>query len=518
MSANLSEQLGRLPDLLGNHLLLTLTSLVIGCAISVPLAVLSLRVLWLRGSVLAVASVVQTVPSLAILALMVAAFGMFGRLPAIVALSAYSVLPILRNTVTGILSVDANVVEAARGMGMTKRQILLRVQLPLAAPVIIAGVRTAAVWVVGIATLSTPVGARSLGNYIFSGLQTLNFTAVLVGVFAAAGLALLLDGLIRLGEVAAARRSRVMGVAALAGTAVVFVGGMLALLVDLRVGTRDPGEERVEVRGERFEGTVVIGAKTFTEQFILARVIAERLVEAGYRVEINEGLGSIVAFEALRRGQVDVYVDYSGTIWVNNMGREDQVDPTTMLFEMTAWLAGRGILCLGPLGFENAYALAMRREVAEALDIEKTMDLAAHSAGMSIGSDYEFFDRPEWRAFRRAYGLEFREEVAFDSTLMYPAVSEGKVDVITAFTTDGRIDVFDLALIRDEKRVFPSYDAVVLLSAEAARDGSLVDALRGLVGSIDDGTMRRANARVDVEGRTAGESARWLGGRIGSDE
>ncbi len=200
------------------------------------------------------------------------------------------------------------------------------------------------------------------------------------------------------------------------------------------------------------------------------------------------------------------------------MGREDQVDPTTMLFEMTAWLADRGILCLGPLGFENAYALAMRRGAAEELGIEKTMDLGAHSAEMSIGSDYEFFDRPEWLAFRRAYGLEFREEVAFDSTLMYPAVSEGKVDVITAFTTDGRIDVFDLVLIRDEKRVFPAYDAVVLLSGDAARDGSLVDALRGMVGSIDDATMRGGNAQVDVEGRTAGEAARWLEGRIGADD
>ncbi|TVQ81088.1 MAG: ABC transporter permease subunit [Phycisphaeraceae bacterium] len=501
MNPNLSEQLNRLPDLLGNHLLLVLTSLLIGAAISVPLAVLSLRVRWLRGPVLAVASVVQTIPSLAILALMVAAFGMFGRVPAIVALSAYSVLPILRNTVTGILGVDANVVEAARGIGMTGRQVLWRVQLPLAAPVIIAGVRTAAVWVVGIATLSTPVGARSLGNYIFSGLQTLNFTAVLVGVFAAAGLALLLDGLIRLGEVAVARRSRGMGMAAIAGALVIVVGGMLPLFVELQ-RSRGVVAALEGDRGERFQGRVVIGAKTFTEQFILARVIAQTLEEAGYRVEINEGLGSIVVFEALLQGRIDAYVDYSGTIWVNNMGREDVPDPTTMLFEMTAWLAGRGVLCLGPLGFENAYALAMRRDVAERLGVEQTGDLEAHASGLRIGSDYEFFERPEWRAFRRGYGLEFAEEVAFDSTLMYPAVSEGRVDVITAFTTDGRIDAFDLSLIRDEARVFPAYDAVLLLGETAAMDGTLVDALRGLVGSIDDAMMRRANARVDMEGET----------------
>lgn len=506
MNPNLSEQLSRLPDLLGNHLLLVLTSLVIGAAISVPLAVLSLRLRWLRGPVLAVASVVQTIPSLAILALMVAAFGMFGRVPAIVALSAYSVLPILRNTVTGILGVDANVVEAARGIGMTGRQVLWRVQLPLAAPVIIAGVRTAAVWVVGIATLSTPVGARSLGNYIFSGLQTLNFTAVLVGVFAAAGLALLLDALIRLGEVAAARRSRWMGMGAVAGALVVVVGGMLPLFVDLQ-RSRGVVAALEGDRGERFQGRVVIGAKTFTEQFILARVIAETLEEAGYRVEINEGLGSIVVFEALVQGRIDAYVDYSGTIWVNNMGREDVPDPTTMLFEMTAWLAGRGVLCLGPLGFENAYALAMRRDVAERLGVEETRDLEAHAEGLRIGSDYEFFERPEWRAFRGAYGLEFGEEVAFDSTLMYPAVSEGRVDVITAFTTDGRIDAFDLRLIRDEARVFPAYDAVLLLGETAAMDGALVDALRGLVGSLDDVTMRRANARVDMEGETLDTAA-----------
>ena len=168
MSDALREQLALLPEYLGRHLLLTLTALLIGIGLSFPLAILVTRVRSLRGPVLALASAIQTIPSLALLALMVPLLRAIGFLPAAIALILYSMLPIIRNTVTGIDEVDPNLIEAGRGLGMTPRQLLLKVQLPLAMPVIIAGIRTATVWVVGIATLSTPVGATSLGNFIFS--------------------------------------------------------------------------------------------------------------------------------------------------------------------------------------------------------------------------------------------------------------------------------------------------------------------------------------------------------------
>src|SRR5262245_13640559 len=212
-SPAVKEQLALLPGYLAAHLGLTLVALALGVAVSVPLGVLVTRFRRFEAPVLGTASVIQTIPSLALLAFMVPALAAIGArsicyLPALIGLFLYSLLPVLRNTAVGLSSIDPAVLEAARGVGMTPGEQLRRVELPLALPVIVAGIRTAAVWTVGTATLSTPVGAPSLGDYIFSGLQTRNFTSVLVGCVASAALALLLDGLVRGLLVGVTRRSR----------------------------------------------------------------------------------------------------------------------------------------------------------------------------------------------------------------------------------------------------------------------------------------------------------------------
>ena len=497
----LQEPLAHLPDYLSSHFLLTVAALTVGAAISLPLAALVIQVRRLAGPVLAIASVVQTIPGLALLALMVPLLGRIGVIPALLALILYSVLPILRNTVTGALGVDRDVIEAARGIGMTDGQILRQVRFPLAAPVIVAGLRTAAVWTVGTATLSTPVGATSLGNYIFSGLQTQNMSAVLLGCVAAAALAISLDGLIRLAETAARRRDP---------RRALFVGAVLltALGFAVRVQT---GPARAD------ESSVVLGAKTFTEQYILSRLMSDRLEAAGQRVDVRDSLGSTVVFNALASGEIDAYVDYAGTIWANHMKRTNAPGRTRVLSELAAWLdQTHGILLLGPLGFENAYALAMRADRADALGIRSLEDLAPRTPDLQVGGDYEFFARPEWLAVRDRYGLRFAGQRTFDSTLMYGAVVSGHVDVISAFSSDGRIAAFDLRVLSDPLGVFPPYDAVLLLSPEARKREALLEALRPLVDGIDDDAMRRANKMVDVDKRTIGQAAVALDDEIRS--
>ncbi len=495
--AQFESQLLHLPDYFAHHVLLTVSALLLGIAFSLPLAGLAVHRPALAGPLLGVASVVQTIPGLALLALMVPLLGRIGVVPALAALVLYSMLPVLRNTVTGALEIDPDVVEAARGIGMTDAQILMRVRFPLAAPVIVAGVRTAAVWTVGMATLSTPVGATSLGNFIFSGLQTQNTAAVLLGCAGAAVLALSLDGLIRLAEIAAARRDAKLAWFTLA----LFIAAVgLASAPILADFTR---------RDDRPHATV--GAKTFTEQYILAEVIAGRLQRAGFEVTIREGLGSTVVFDALAHAEIDVYVDYSGTIWANQLKRSDTPPAKTVLAEMKSWLLERhGISTLGALGFENAYAIAMRSDRAEELGITTLADLAARSSLLSIGGDYEFFARPEWTRVRDRYRMNFREERSFDSTLMYTAVVDGHVDAISAFSSDGRIDAFDLLVLADPLSAFPPYDAVMLLSKSAAQNADLVAALEPLIGRLDNTTMRRANRRVDLDHRPIAEVARDL--------
>jgi len=518
MSPALKSALATLPEYLGSHVLLSTAALVLGLAISLPLALAAIRVERLRWPLLMLASLIQTIPGLALLALFYpillalsallqemigVGVSALGFLPALIALTLYSMLPIIRNTVTAVTSLDPAIIEAARGVGMTDRQRLLKVELPLAAPVIMAGIRTAAVWVIGTATLATPVGQASLGNYIFAGLQTENWVWVLFGCVAAALLALVIDQLLGLIESGATRRSRARVLLGLGG----FLAVVLAATAPVAIGHIGPRQP-----------SYVIGAKNFSEQYILAALMADRLEAGGARVTQSSGLGSAVIFRALANDEIDAYVDYSGTLWANVMHRTDQPPRAKMLAEMKSWLHDRyGVAMLGSLGFENAYALAMRRDRAASLGIYDIADLAGHSADMAIGSDYEFFVRPEWQALRNAYGLGFARKRQYQSTFMYRALMNGDVDVITAFSSDGRITANDLLVLTDGKGAIPPYDAVVLVAPHRVNDRRLMNALAPLIGRINIGMMRKANMMVDREKDklTPGAAARWIEQEIG---
>lgn len=496
--AAISQQLALLPNYLGHHLLLTIVALTAGVVICVPLGAIVTRVKALQWPVLALAGMLQTIPGIALLALMVPLLGMIGFVPALVALTLYSFLPILRNTVTGILGVDSSVTEAARGIGMTGTQMLLRVELPLALPVIVAGIRTAAVWVVGTATLATPVGATSLGNYIFSGLQTQNVASVVVGSVAAALLAIALDQIVRLMEVATTRRSTRLGFTATAAVVALLVLGLGPMLAN-------------PSRSEASHGTVVVGSKPFTEQYILARTIDDILQQRGFTVKNHSGMGSIILFEALAAGEVDCYVDYTGTIWTNVMKRKDMPAREKMLADISVWLKEKyGIVSMGPLGFENTYALAVRSSTAKEYGINTIADLALVSDALTMGSDYEFFSRPEWQALKSRYDLHFRELRTLDPTLMYAAIAQNEVDVISAYSTDGRVASYDLVVLQDPLQALPPYDAVLLLSASAAHRPELVSGLERLIRRLPDSTMRDANRIVDVDHLSVDSAASFL--------
>ena len=453
------EALGHLPDYLGNHVRVSVTALLLGLLVSLPLAVISRGRPLFRGILLGLASVVQTFPGLALLALfyplLLAAaavtlrwfgfgFSAFGFLPAVLALALYSMLPVLRNTITGLNGVDATILEAAKGVGMTERQSLFTVELPLALPVIMAGIRTSAVWVIGTATLSTPIGQTSLGNYIFAGLQTQNWVFVLFGCISAAILALAVDQLLALIESGLRSRSRPRTALGAAGVAALIAATLVPTIA-------------------RSPASYVVGAKTFAEQYVLSALIAQRLRAAGLSASSRPGLGSNVIFDALLSGDIDVYVDYSGTLWVNQFHRTDMLPREKLLGELKDILARQDITLLGELGFENAYALVMPRKRAEALGIRSIGDLASHAATMSIAGDYEFFSRPEWASLQKTYGLSFRAQRTMQPDFMYAAVASGEVDAIAGYTSDGLIAKYDLVVLEDSRHAIPPYDAIMLL-------------------------------------------------------
>ena len=507
MNENLSEQLAVLPEYFQGHLTLTLIALSIGIVISIPLGVWAAQSAAVKRPLLTTVSIIQTFPSIAILALVVAMLGgRIGLLPAIIALVLYSMLPIVRNTVTGLETVSADVVEAARGIGMSSRQILTSVRIPLALPVIIAGIRTAAVWTVGLATLSTLVGATSFGNYIFTGLQTRNLVAVTVGSLAAALMAVILDSIIGgiqwlvENRTEIADTSRYQRVQAVVTAALVISAGFSAysLLPEAEID-------------------FVVGGKGFTEQYIIAGVVDAELQDAGFNTEQRLGMGTEVVFQATANSTVDVYLEYSGTVWANRMNREDNPGREEVMAGVDRYISEEhGMQNMARLGFQNLYALAMRRDRAAELGITSINDLLPIAGNMTAAGDLEFFGRPEWISLREVYGIDFNEKLTFDTSLMYTAVAEGQVDVISAYTTDGRVAEFDLVLLEDPLNALPPYDGFLAVSSEALANPLFVETVSALENKITDEIMREANRLVDVDGRSVSEAVAYIRESIAS--
>ena len=499
------DVLAQLPPLIASHVRLAAAALALALLVGLPLGIAAARRPMLAAIALGLAGLIQTVPGLALLALfyplLLACSALVGGgipalgfLPALLALALYALLPILRNVVTGLRGVDPAVRQAADGLGMTPWQKLRLVEAPIAAPVAMAGIRTAAVWTIGAATLATTVGYPSLGNPIFAGLQTESWTLVLAGCIAAAGLAIITDGLLGLVERSIAQRRPRRALIML----LLLLGGVvLALLPLARSGPR----------------TVTVGAKNFSEQYIVARLIGARLEAAGYHVAYREGLGSAVAFRALAGGDIDVYVDYAGTLWSGPMQRRDTPSRAAMQQGIARWMAqGAKTELVGSLGFENAYALATR----PGSGLASIADLSTKAPGLVLGADLEFLDRPEWRAIRDAYGIQFKATRAYSPTFMYRALASKQVDVISAFSSDGRIAADRLVVLADPKQAVPHYDALLLVAPAHAHDARFLAALRPLVGAIRVEDMRTANYMVDrdTDKATPQAAAAWLAGQI----
>ncbi|MEI6484877.1 MAG: glycine betaine ABC transporter substrate-binding protein [Sphingomonadales bacterium] len=503
--------LDTLPAALAAHLALSAAALALAIVVAVPLVLLMPGRPWLRRTVMGFASLVQTVPALALLALFFPLLVLLrqftglpvpslGLLPSLLALSLYALLPLLRGGAGGLAAVPDAVSEAGRAIGMTPAQRLFHVELSLAAPVVMGGVRTAAVWTIGAATLATMVGQQSLGDPIFAGLQLQDWRQVLLGCAAAAGLALVVDAALGWCQAGIAQRRwapAIKGLALLAALA----GGVTGWWWHSRpAATRPP---------------VVIGTKTFSEQYILAEMIAADLRRQGVPAAMRSGLGSGIAFQSLAAGGIDIGIDYSGTLWTQALGRSDVLPRSQMLPILSRDLKARyGVTVAARLGFENAYALAMKRADADRLHVKTISDLAGVRPRLRLATDLEFQSRAEWAALRRSYGLEFARIRAFTPVLMVAALKDGSADVITAYSSDGALAGADIVLLADDHAALPAYDALLLVAPH--RD-DLVRRLARYDGRIPVEVMRTANWQADrpQDKRSPVEAARWLAAKTG---
>jgi osmoprotectant transport system permease protein len=488
------------------HLDLVLEAMALAVFLGVPLGVLASRSRRAEGVVLGLANVLQTVPSLALLGFLLIAFGgVIGKPPALAALVVYALLPVIKNTILGIRGVDAGVLESSVGMGMTPWQRLTLVELPLAVPIVLGGVRVATVAAVGMATIAAAIGAKGLGSYIFRGVSLSDSRLILLGAVPAALLALACDA--ALGEVEnALDPNRTKTSRTRTALATLAIAGLLAIAAW--------GAWADRPRGTGSGQPIVIGSKDGTEMILLGHMLADIVeAETGLSVDRRFNLGgTLVCFNALKGGGLDCYVEYTGTALTTLLKEAPDNDPARVRRRVREILAERDrVACLEPFGFENTFAILVRRDDARKLGLRTISDIARYAASLRPGFGPEFMNRPDgYAGLVRSYGLAFSTPPReMDRNLLYQALARGSIDVAAGDSTDGRIAALDLVVLEDDRRFFPPYEAVPLARiASLERLPSLRAALDRLAGQIDADAMRALNHAVDGERRDAREVAR----------
>jgi osmoprotectant transport system permease protein len=477
--------------LVGQHVLLVVAATVIAVSIGVPLGIFAHRRPRLAAPIVGFANVVQTIPSLAMFGFLlpVPLVGGVGARAALVVLVLYGLLPILRTTVAGLSSIDPAVREAGLAMGMTPRELLTIVELPLALPAIAAGIRVAAVVGVGAATIAAAIGAGGLGQYIYRGLSMVDTTVILAGAIPAALLALAVDGLLLLAE----RQLRARRSGARQNALMLTAAVALAATASSVVLARQAGD------------VIVVGSKNFTEQLVLGELLAQTIERTGAKVDRRLNLGgTLICDRALLDGSIDAYVEYTGTALTAVFHQPVATDPSGVYATVRELYAGSGRTLLPPLGFNNTFAILVRRRDAEARQLRSIDDLARVAPDWRAGFGYEFLERPDgFRGLARMYGLRFVEPPrVMDLTLTYRALAAGQVDVIAGDATAGLIKGLDLVQLDDDRHYFPPYDAAPVARSEMLLAHPEVRAaLEQLGGRVSAADMRAMNYAADVEHR-----------------
>ena len=486
------------------HVVLVLLSTGFAVLVGVPLGVLLTRIKSLQTPILGFANIMQTIPSLALFGLLIPIpfIGGIGARTAVIALALYALLPVIRNTVTGILGIDPKITEAATAMGMTDGQRLRMVELPLSMPVILTGIRVAVVISVGVATVAAAVGAGGLGTYIFRGLRQNDNNLLLAGAIASALLALICDfalGQLEKAYAIAERRSSTRKAVAI---------GFALLLVAVALSGLLPGAATTKT-----SDAIVVGSKDFTESVILAEILAQTLENDGVAVQRQFELGGNIPHESLLANQIDVYPEYTGTAFTAILKHAPLTDPAAVYNQTSLEYHDRfGLTVSPPLGFANDFAILVRGSVARENGLKTISDAVPLAGSWQAGFGQDFMSRADgYPGFVKAYGFKFSKQPReMDLSLTYRALQSGELDIIAGNSTDGLISALDLFQLEDDRHYFPPYQAVFI--ARNDKLDVLERVFHKLENSISTEEMRRLNYEVDGRGRTPKEvAAEWVG-------
>ena len=490
--ATFQERFGDWLTALGQHLQLSLLTLLLAIFLAVPLAIyLSTRK---RASnwVLQVAGIFQTIPSMALLGLFIPIMGI-GTLPALTALVIYAIFPILQNTITGLQGIDPSLEEAGVAFGMTKWERLKKFEIPLAMPVIMSGIRTAAVMIIGTATLAALIGAGGLGSFILLGIDRNNASLILIGALSSAFLAIAFNLLLKWMEKAKLRTIFAAFAVMVLGLGASYTPSLL------------PKPEKENL---------VIAGKLGPEPEILAnmyKILIEENTDMTVTVKPNFGKTTFL-YEALKKGDIAIYPEFTGTVTESLLKPAPQVghDPETVYQAARDGIKQQDELALlKPMAYQNTYAVAVPRKIAQEYGLKTISDLKKVEGQLKAGFTLEFNDREDGnKGLQKVYGLNLQVST-MEPALRYQAIQSGDIQITDAYSTDAELARYDLVVLEDDKQLFPPYQGAPLMkTALLEKHPELEAVLNKLAGKITADQMSQMNYQVGVEGKSANQVAR----------
>ncbi len=467
------------------HIALSLSSALIAFVIGLFLAIFISEYQRYAKIILGAVNFIYIIPSISLLGLFIPFFGI-GNLSAIIALSLYALLPMVRNSYTALISVDKELVDSALSMGAKRWQVLCYVKLPMAFAAIIASFRNMLIMTVALAGIAAFIGAGGLGVAIYRGITTNNQALILAGSMLMIVLALALDGVLAIIQRLASlkRFNR-------------WFWGLIATIFFAVLAANIAFSSKTTA--------ITIASKPMSEQYILAEML-KILIEGDLNISVSlvQGVGGGTANIdiGMQNGVFDLYTEYTGTAF-SSVASGDGVYSEERFGELESFYKRRGMSLLAPLGFNNTFGIALNRLIADKYGIKTFSDLARHSALLSFGAEYDFYDRPDGlKGLQNAYNMSFAKTFDMDIGLKYGALLSGKIDAINVFTTDARLDDERILVLDDDRGFYPSYRAILVVRDEVLdKFPALKSTLLKLENMISDKEMSALNRALEIDKR-----------------
>ena len=494
-------------DVIWQHIYIVLVSTFISTIFGVLLGIVAYMMPKIRNVILKIVDVLQTIPALALLGIIMVFFGA-GTVTVILGITLYSLLPIVNNTYLGLNEVDSGIKEAAKGMGMSNLYRLFHVELPMAFPMILTGIRIAVINAIGTAVFAAFVGGGGLGTVLNKGIRVQDMKLIFTGTFILMIFAVVMDLIMNLIESYVKKRK---------GDTKAFVkcivGVCLTLCIVLLSGS---------IFSKKFDSELVMYDGDYSEPQIMTRMV-KYLVEdrSNLRVTIKDEMTQVNGFKSLTNKKVncDMMASYDGSILNSFM----HIDPKEVPQDMTLFSYANKIVnkrhnleMIAKFGYNNTYTIAVTPEVAKKYNLKKISDLIPVADQLVFGAEHVFFSKEgsiRFEPFTKYYGLNFKDAKSLDVSLKYASVENGDIDVVVVYTTDGLNKKVGLITLEDDRNFFPEYNGTVLVKSSVLdkyKDASpnLREILMLLDDQITNEEMQEMTYEVDVKGKSSDKVAK----------